>query len=212
MGRDTPSNGDGLVAVEQAVRAVEPGALLVEPRLLRRVIKKHYHLGGLGLAVPHDRCLALGREELLAIVGPERLGPAARDLPATAILLQRPAVDGSEDAAARALTALWRVLFHSRVHVELQRRLQDGSLTDAAIRGRVHRIGQTEFDEIRLVLRQDNHLLPPYGDRTTYVEFAALYLELRRFDPRALTKFFPTLDDLEQVDAVLEQDVDAEAV
>jgi hypothetical protein len=212
MGRERPTNGEGLAAVEQAVRAVEPGALLVEPRLLRRVIKQHHRLVGLGAAVPHDRCLALGREELLAIVGPERLGPAARDLPETAVLLQRPHLDAEEDAPARALSALWRVLFHSRVHVELQRRLKDGTLTDAALRKRVHRIGQTEFDEIRLVLRQDNHLLPPYGDRTTYVEFAALYLELRLFDPRTLAKFFPTLDDLEQVDAVLAQDLDAQAL
>jgi hypothetical protein len=212
MGRERPTNGDAVAAVEQAVRAVEPGALLVEPRLLRRVIKTHHRLVGLGVAVPHDRCLALGRAELLAIVGPERLGPAARDLPETAVLLQRPHLNGEEEDHARALSALWRVLFHSRVHVELQRRMKEGKLTDAAIRKRVHRIGQTEFDEIRLVLRQDNHLLPPYGDRTTYVEFAALYLELRLFAPRTLTRFFPTLDDLEQVDAVLGQDVDAQAV
>ncbi|HEY3359848.1 MAG TPA: hypothetical protein VGQ83_41745 [Polyangia bacterium] len=202
------------VGVEEAIRAADPAVLVVEPRLLRRIIRQRHRLGRLGLQVPHDRCLALSRAELHAAAGGDRLGAGAHDLPDPVVLLPRPSVDPTDPAAvARALTALWRALFHSRVHLAFERRLADGALTDAAIRGRIHHIGQTEFDEIRLVLRQDNLLLPPYGDRGTFVEFAALFLELRHFDERALTRTFPTLvDHLAAVDAVLAADVDAAAL
>ena len=61
---------------------------------------------------------------------------------------------------------------------KLVERLGDAAALNALCQ-RIHRIGETEFDEIRLVLRQDELLLPPHDDRETYVEFAALWLELR---------------------------------
>src|SRR4029079_12229087 len=86
---------------------------------------------------------------------------------------------------------------------------QRATLTKAMVRERIHRIGETEFDEIRRVLRSDELLLPPYDDLETYAEFAALSLELRHFSPGLVERHFPTLSDLDRVDAALALDIDA---
>jgi len=198
-----------LAAVERALAASEARAILVDPRLVRRVIKRHRRVPGMGLRVPHDRCFTLAREALLAIVSPGELGHAAATLPDQVILLPRPERD---DVAARSLPDLldhvWRYAFHARVHQELERLTAAGVLTPARIRERIHRIGQTEFDEIRLVLRQDELLLPPHDDLETYAEFAALYLELSTFAPALVAEMFPTLGESGAAGAALAEDLD----
>ena len=74
---------------------------------------------------------------------------------------------------------------------------------------RIQRIGLTEFDEATAVLRQEHFLLPPGDARTTYEEFAAVYLELRYFAPHLLPLYFPACTRLETIEAVLAEDVDA---
>lgn len=187
--------------------------LFIDPRLLRRVIKRHLRLPGLGLAVPHARSYVLSREALLSIVDLRELGCLEGSLPAEVILLPRPTRDELAGATpAEARRELWRSTFHARIHLEIERRLAALSLTPAMLRERIHRIGQTEFDEIRLVLRHDDLLLPPYDTRATYAEFAALYLELRHFSPAHLERMFPTLHDRARVDAALACDLDARAL
>lgn len=198
-----------LAALERSIRSADPGALLVDARLLRRVIKRHKGLAGPSLEVAHARCYALHRDALLAIVAPDELGRAAGDLPDDVILLSRPDESELEGGASEVLAALWRAAFHARVHVELARRTAEGALTRAMIRSRIHRIGQTEFDEIRRVLRADELLLPPYDDAGTYAEFAAVYLELHHFEPRSLERIFPTLGAAAEIDAILAIDIDA---
>ena len=56
----------------------EPRAIVVEPRVLRRVIKRHRRLVGVGLHVPHAHCYALPREALLARTEPHDLEPNVR--------------------------------------------------------------------------------------------------------------------------------------
>src|SRR5205823_1364602 len=50
-----------------------------------------------------------------------------------------------------------------------------------------------------------------FDDRSTYVEFAAVYLELRSFADTLIPVFFPGLRDFDRVDALLAEDVDAAA-
>src|SRR5688572_27267737 len=58
------------------LRLVEPAALLVPPRILRRVIKTHRGLGGLGLRVPHPHSYWIDRDGLLKIAtAAELVGP-----------------------------------------------------------------------------------------------------------------------------------------
>src|SRR6185369_15818346 len=125
--------------------------VLLEDRVLRRVIKKHRRLPGIGLQVPHARCYTLPRADLEGLVERDelRVDPAA--LPAHVAL-----IGGSRAALAAGdpgeLSRAWRAIFHARVHQAFDELLARGTITPASIRERIHRIGQTEFDEIRSVL------------------------------------------------------------
>jgi hypothetical protein len=197
------------------VRQADPAALLVAPRILRRVIKQDRSLPGLGLQVPHRKSYVIARDALLRIAGPDELGLAPDGpLPDTVLLLPHPDAEQLERLGrVRTLVKYWRLLFHARVHLALARRRADGKLTAEGVRERIGRIGPTEFDEARRALRQEHFLLPPAlpggEDVAAYEEFAALYLEIRHFAPELIPTFFPAILGHEAVDAVLEQDVDA---
>ena len=59
------------------------------------------------------------------------------------------------------------------------------------------------------MLRQEDFLLPPRDDFSTYVEFVAVYLELRYFARHLLPAYFPELRDIGRVDDIVGQDLDA---
>src|SRR5690606_28144199 len=112
-----------------------------------------------------------------------------------------------EAGTPEALTQLWRTVFHARVHQAFDELLEQRRLGVSVIRERVHRIGQTEFDEIRSVLKQEDLLLPPVTEAGAYVEFVALCLELRDFAPRALETACPAVFDTRRLDAAIELDI-----
>lgn len=201
---------DSLAAI---LSDADPAAVLVPPRILRRVIKLACALTGPGLQVPHRKCLVIGRDALLRIVARHELGvPPERELPETLLLLAE--MDAARLAALRpdeALRKYWRLLFHARVHAEFARRRADGKLTDADVRQRLARIGRTDLDAAAAVLRQEHLLLPPAGLAEIYEEFAALYLELRHFEPQLLPLYFP-LVRFEAIERVLAEDIDAAAL
>jgi hypothetical protein len=86
---------DGLAAV---LSETDPAAVLVPPRILRRVIKQACALTGPGLQVPHRKCFVTGRDRLLRMVDRDELGvPPARELPETLLLLAE--MDASRLAA-----------------------------------------------------------------------------------------------------------------
>ncbi len=197
--------------LERLLLATDVAACLVSPRLLRRVIRADRRIVGIAPRVPHAKSYVLARETLLKIAGREELGLApGRDLPDVVLLLARPdpealAAQGRDEVLLR----LWRLLFHARVHEALERRADEGKLSEAAVRHRIQRLGPTEFAAARAVLREENFLLPARDARTAYVEFAAVYLELRLFAPALLPHTFPGLSDYAAVDALLAEDVDA---
>ena len=203
-----------LVELQARIRAVEPGATLVAPRLLRRVIRQHRHLPTLRWNVPHRRSYTLDRDALLEIVDAEELDLAhAARLPERVTLLERPGLDVLEYGdAEETLLRCWRLLFHSRIHAALDERIAEGRLERADIWPRIHRLGCVAFDEIRNVLAQEALLFPDHDDRDAYVEFAAVYLELAYFAPSLLPRCFPGLTDAAAVRALLDEDVDAEEV
>ena len=93
--------------------------------------------------------------------------------------------------AQRLLIRCWRLLFHARVHGALDAKA-GGRRADAGGRPRTDSPDRpAAFDEIRTVLGQEEMLLPPRSDESIYVEFAATYLELRRFAPSFLPRYFP---------------------
>src|SRR5215831_3671076 len=161
------------------------GAAVLEDRVVRRVIKQHRRLPGIGLQVPHARCYTLPRGALERLVDRDELTVDAAALPEDVVIFGGPREPLAAGDAA-ALSRAWRAIFHGRVHRALEALGASGAITRSSIRERIHRIGQTEFDEIRAVLRQEELLLPPVDDVAAYIEFVALYLELRAFAPRTL--------------------------
>ena len=185
-----------LEAIEALVYQAEPRALFVEPRILRRVIIQDRRIPGLGLRVPHSKVYTIERERLLIIADRSelRLSPA-EELPRRMILLARP-TDDEEFArlsSAERLHAFWRLMFHGRVHAEVEQQIEDQQLTSALITERIRRIGAGEFAEVRHVLLKDELLLPPQDDEVAYVEFLAVALELKYFAPWDQELFFPAI-------------------
>src|ERR1041384_3261191 len=91
------------------------GAVLLEDRVLRRVIKKHRRLPGMGLQVPHAQCYVLPRAELEKLVDRDELQVEIAALPAQVAILggEREALEaGDRDELTRA----WRAVFHAHVH------------------------------------------------------------------------------------------------
>jgi hypothetical protein len=201
--------------LQRIVGEVEPAALLVPPRILRRVIKLDRRLLGPGLQVPHRKSYLIDRDTLLRLADRDELGlgPPRRALPATVLLL--PLADPARlqsRPVAETLLRYWRLLFHSHVHLAVARRRAEGKLGDEALRERMTCIGPIELDEIRAVLEQDHFLLPPGDAAAVYEEFAARYLELRAFARPRLVICFPGIDDFAAVDRLLAEDVNADAI
>jgi hypothetical protein len=196
--------------LEQRLTRLDSAAILVPPRILRRVIKRDRELGGIGMQVAHYKSYVIGRDALFTIANRNELRIAPdRELPDKVILLARP--DESrlrKRSAEKILLAVWRLLFHARIHIAIAGR----QLDKAAVQERICRIGPTAFNEVRSVLRQEHFLLPPGDDRTVYEEFAALFFELRYFNRRLLPRYFPGITDLDAVEQLLAEDVDAEAL
>ena len=101
------------------------------------------------------------------------------------------------------LVGYWRLLFHARVHVALDELMASGRWSPAVVRRRTQQLGPAEFEEIRMVLGQEDLLLPPRSDASIYAEFVAVYLELRYFAGSLLPRYFPGLENLEAVDELV---------
>src|SRR3954452_2522594 len=91
-------------------------AVLLEDRVLRRVIKKHRRLPGIGLQVPHARCYTLPRADLEALLEPGELAADPAALPAQlAIIGGSRAALAARDPDEQRLA--WRAIFHAHVHL-----------------------------------------------------------------------------------------------
>ncbi len=204
----------GVADLELALIAAEPTALLVPSRILRRVIKKHGGLTGIGLQVPHRKSYVIHRDSLLQIADCDDLGvQPGRALPDTLLLFPTP--DPAKYRAlppGAALLEYWRLLFHARVHLAVRRLHGDGPDTEAVLHERIRQLGQAEIDEIRSVLRQENFLPPLNNVQSTYEEFVAVFLELRCFAPHQLPYYFPAISRPEAVFRALDLDVGATAL
>jgi hypothetical protein len=200
-----------LAELQHALRATDPAAVLVSPRVLDRVIQEVYQLPGFLWQVPHRKSCVVDRQVLFRHVEQEELDlESDRLLPETVILLQRPSAEELNNADAGVLLVkYWRLLFHAGIHVALATQETAGKLTDDDVEARITELGRTEFEEIRGVLVQDKYLKTRASDRALYTEFAAVYLELRHFAPGLSRAYFPGIEDPRRVDTLLERDVDA---
>ncbi len=200
--------------LSRIVRGVDPSAFVVPGRVVRRAIKHDRGLPTLLFRVPHRLAFAFKGTKACEVIECDELGLGPDEaLPETVILLAEPEPD---DLAGRArgelLRDYWRRLYHARVHVALERRFADGSISSAGLRERIRRIEPSAFEEARSVLGKDDYLLPPRADSAVYVEFAAVYLELRAFADRLIPRVFPAIRDFDAVERTLAEDLDAEAL
>jgi hypothetical protein len=206
--------GIDLADLKRAIADTDPSAILVGPRVLRRVLQAAFKSPHLLTRVPHEYVYFFDRQELFRHVEPDELGldPDHR-LPQTVILLARPSTEQMQAQGRDAmLSRYWRLLFHAHVHVALDKLRQEGRLTPADIRARVEQIGPTEFSEIRTVLLQENGLLPPPEDLHVYIEFVAFYLELRYFRNNLVSTYFPAISDFSRIDELIARDVDGDTL
>src|SRR5262249_16703786 len=156
--------------LEERLIAVDAGVVLAPSRIVRRVIKKHARLAGVGLQVPHRKSYILRRDELFAIVSREELDLAPeRSLPPTVVLLPLPAA-GKLAVLPRGdlLRKYARFLFHVHIHRAFHLRRRDGHLSAKTMRDRIRLLGATEFAEVKAVLTQEHFLLPPGDDVQVY--------------------------------------------
>src|ERR1043165_579372 len=88
------------------------GAVLLEDRVARRVIKKHRRVPGMGLQVPHAQWYVLPRVELEKLVDRDELGVAIEALPAQVAIFggEREELEAGE---REGLTRAWRGVFHA---------------------------------------------------------------------------------------------------
>jgi hypothetical protein len=200
-----------LSELQHALRAADPSAVLVAPRVMDHIIQRTAKLSNLFIEAPHSHCWVVDRAQLYRHVDQDELDlEPDRLLPATVILLARPSPNTLNTHERKdLLLEYWRRLFHASVHRAFGRLLADGQLSAAGVAERVAQVGAGAFDEIRLVLGQEKLLLPGADDAAVYVEFAALYLELRYFAANLVPIYFPSLGDPERIDRLLARDIDA---
>lgn len=200
--------------VERLFRERDPGTFFVLPRVVRRVWQNELELASPWLPPPHRKSCVIERDRLLWLVARDELGVEAdAPLPQRLILIARP----EEERLAKfsrddLLRYYWRLLFHARIDFELEPKTTPSRMTAAQLRSRIDALGQTEFDEIRSVLRTEQMLLRPDDPRHVYAEFAAVWHELRVFAPDLLPLYFPSLGDDEAVLHAIGPDCDAAAL
>lgn len=193
----------------QILAGVAADAFLVDGAVLRRIIRRDRYLTGLSLDVPHRKCYVIARDRLMGWLQPGDLDREPDLLADPLVLIAAPEPDEvAELTEAQERQRCWRLLFHARVH----QAIAAARLSPAVIRERIHRLGQVEFDEVRTVLRQEKFLLPPRDDSNVFDEFAAVYLELKYFDPALLSSYFPAVENLALIDQVLALDLNAEHI
>ena len=203
-----------LASVERAIRDADPSAFPVASRIVRRVILNDVDLPTLIGRLPHRKSFVTSGGRAQSVVLNDELGLESNSaLPETVILLARPDEHELESMSADALREYYRRLhFHARVHVALDRRRAQGALTELIVAERLEEIGSSVFDEIRSVLEQEAFLLPPVSTVSVYIEFAAVFLELRYSAPDVVAAYFPSIDDFDRIERLLTRDVDLDSV
>ena len=206
--------GELLSEAGRRLRQVEPRAFLVEPRVLRRVIKAEVDLPALSVQIPHRKSWLVSRNMLIRHVDLDELGTEPiTELPEPAILLQRPDESSLEKMTLEALLhRTWRLLYHARIDLAFQQMIERERLDHSQIRERVSRLGQAEFDEVCEVLGHEHMTRGDTSVPALYSEFAAVYAELRAFAPHCLPAYFPSLQDPTRVEQLLNEDLDLDGL
>ena len=190
----------------------QPGIVVVSSIVLRRTIKLHQNIQSIGLQLPHQSCYVLRREEFLALVSKKEISRNIERLPEWVILFPKPKRSLLKRGREFVLRHYWRLLFHALIDLSFKKKQADKKFQTADLLERIHQIGQTEFDEIRSVLKQMDCLLPTWTNTQAYREFVSTYWELAFFDPKSLEEYFPGLVNRKNIEELLSLDIKAQEI
>lgn len=202
----------GRAELGRLLRAREPQVMLVEERILRRVVREDRGILGFAGHVPHAHCYAAPAAIVRRVVEAAERDVDPADWTGLAYLI---AVDDDELAERprdESLLEGWRRLFHARVDGELRVRLDGVSLSRAKVLETIDRVGQTPFDEARAVLHDEGLIDEGAPAQTALCELVALYQETRYFAPELLRVTFPALAGRPDVAPIIDALVDARAL
>jgi hypothetical protein len=203
------------VQFERLIQAIEPAAVFVEPRILKRAIRLDRNVAVYRLLVSHRTSYIIERERLQALIEPHELGAIDfSHLPHRVLLIARWEDDdfGERDGGQARTERFIRRLYFALVHWQLYQDFAERPKADELAAERRAMIGETEFAEIRSVLINDGYLFTPATDLDVYLEFAAHCMELRYFAPHEVAWYFPAISDWQKVKAIVDQDADQKHV
>jgi len=197
-------------ALQDSLSAAEPSAFLVEARVIRRIIRERFGVTNLSLALPHTQCQVVHRNDVLKLAHPDELGlKSFQSLPEECLLICQP--EGGELdhwPLPELKQQVWRRLFHALMDRDFQR--SSSETHPQELRRQIAEFGQVGFDEAHYVLRSELRLMSPKSRDEAWRELAAVYFELKYFEPDLLPIWFPALSDSKNVESLLSHDLDIE--
>ncbi len=193
-----------------ALSVADRSAYLVEARVIRRVIRERHGVANLVVALPHTQSQVVSGWDVRKFAHPDELGLDSFDALADECLLICEPENGELDhwPLNELKQQVWRRLFHAQLDREFQR--SDAWGNSEILRRNISAIGQAEFDEAHYVLRSELRLIAPNSRDEALREFAAMYFELRYFEPDLLPIWFPSLRDSSNVQRILSHGLDIE--
>lgn len=200
--------------LQRAIRQADSNAYLVEPRVVRRITRELHGFARLSSRIPHTEVLVARAYDIRLLAHPDELGlEDFQRLEPLSILVAQPEEHEVEGQSMQDLMqTVWSRLFHGRIDLRLKKDINDGLLTRTLAEDFIDRIGQTEFDEAHSVLVAEQRLFYPESRHEAWCELSAIYMQMARFQPDLLPVWFPSLCDREGAEAVIESQLDADAL
>lgn len=196
------------------MRQADESAYLVEPRVVRRIIRELHGFARLSSRIPHTEVLVAKAHDIRQLAHPDELGLTDfQQLQPLSILVAQPEEHELEGHSLQDLMQMtWARLFHGRIDLRLRNAINDGSLNRTKTEDFIDQVGQTEFDEAHSVLASEVRLFDPGSRHEAWCELTSQYLQLSKFSPDLLPIWFPSLADREDVLEIISQQLDADGI
>ncbi len=177
--------------LEAHLRTVQPAACAMKLRHIRTIQRQAEDDGEPVLEVPGNACWV----NSLRVRQFEHHPRPIPDAPGDRLLLVPEPDDSFSQPLphARELRYYERLLGRAAIVAELQGKFESGELALQSVRDRLASLGAAAETELRFVLIADRIVAPDDDDFVIYRTFAAIYLDLVRFQPAALPWVFPML-------------------
>ena len=207
----TDKNTNRIPELRRAVRQARDDAFLVEPRVVRRIIRELHGFARLSTRIPHTEVLVAKAEDVQALAHPDELGlEDFRELPERSILVAQPEEhELAEQSMQDLLQMMWKRLFHGCIDIRLQQQVTSGVLTRSVVHDLIDQLGQVEFDEAHAVIKTEVRLFDPDSRIEAFCEFSAIYHQMMLFSPDLLATWFPSLSETSPVLSIISKYVDA---